>query len=80
MVLRTEYFGMGQNDWKQPTGLWYKIKLTFEIDCGMLSAILDAKILLYVTLLKSTNDHFSYMCIGLKNEYHLLVNVGRTGK
>jgi len=40
------------------------IKLTFEIDYGMLSAILDAKILLYVTVLKSTNDHFSYICIG----------------
>jgi len=51
-----------------------------KIDYGMLSAILDAKILLYVTVLKSTDDHFSYICIGLKNEYHLLVNVSRTGK
>jgi hypothetical protein len=46
----------------------------------MLSAILDAKILLYVTVLKSTNDHFSYIFIGLKNEYYFLVNVGRTGR
>lgn len=62
MVLSTAYFGVGQNDWKQPTGLWWHtIKLTFEIDYGMLSAIL-----LYVTVLKSTNDHFSYIRIGLK--------------
>jgi hypothetical protein len=81
MVLSKAYFGMGQYYWKQPTGLWWhKIKLTFEIDYGMLSGILGAKILLFVRVLKSTNGHFSYVGIGLKNDYHLLVNVGRTGE
>lgn len=62
MVLSKAYFGVGQNDWKQPAGLWWlKIKLTVEIDYDMLSSILDAKMLLYVTILKSTNDDFSYI-------------------
>jgi hypothetical protein len=46
----------------------------------MLTPTLDAKILLYVTVLKWTDEHFSRIAVGLKYEYHLLLHVGRAGE